>query len=250
MKIGIILTAYGMVDYIDDCLRSWVAARTQRLDDHEFVICAVSVPFASFPNTADDGTIAKLHNFVDSGEIDHLITEPVGILETEARGLALSYLKTKDVDAVWQVDIDEQYTQQDISRILRYVDGQPYTAAFRLCLKNYIFDQKTYLAEPFTPMRIHRLKSGSLALKGFWADNNMFYTPESSDEIIRDDRLANTTVPSAVAWVRHITWQSDSRSRSKVAYQLARWGACSFRWDESKGLMFDPDVPTPRLLTD
>jgi hypothetical protein len=249
-KIGIILTAYGMIDYVDDCLRAWLAARTQRLNDHEFVIAAVSVPFAAFPDSADDGTVARLRGLLDSGEIDHLITEPIGIPETEARGLALTYLRTRDVDIVWQVDIDELYTERDISRILRYVDGQPYIAAFRLCLKNYVFDTRTYLADPFTPMRIHRTKVGPLESMGFWADNNVYYGKEGAPQTMRDDQMATVVIPQTCAWIRHITWQSDARAERKVRYQLARWNRCSFRWDETKGLVFDPAAPAPRTLTD
>lgn len=250
MRIGIILTGFGMADYVDACLKSWISARSQRLEDHEFIICAVSVHFAAFPDSYDDGTIAKLRNFVNSEEIDHLITEPNGIEETKARGLAFEWLKEKDIDIVWQVDIDEQYTEQDISRILRYVENQPYMAAFRISFKNYVFNTKTYLAEPFTPMRIHRMKFGPMEPVGFWADNNMYYKTNTSEHLTRDDSLATIVIPSTCAWVRHITWQSDARSRRKVQYQLARWGNCTFRWDNSKGLVFDPSSIAPRTLSD
>ncbi len=261
MRIGCILTGYGMADYVESCLRAWIAARTARLDDHEFVICAVSVPFAAFPDSADDGTVDRLAAHLAAGEIDHLITEPKGIPETEARGLALTWLKTQHVDAIWQVDVDEQYTEQDISRIIRYVDANPFVAAFRLSLKNYVFDRATYLADPFTPMRIHRIKAGPLEASAFWADNNVSYQG-AGGRTVRDDALATLTVPATVAWVRHITWLNDERSKRKIVYHEGHFASrpeglrCSYSWDETKGLVFNDAYyrfvghPLPRLLKD
>ncbi len=260
MRIGIILTGYGMADYVQSCLAAWIAARTSRLDDHEFIICAVSVPFAAFPNAEDDGTVARLAAHLAAGEIDHLITEPKGIPETEARGAALSWLDTKDVDVIWQVDVDEIYTERDISRILRYVEANPFVAAFRLCLKNYVFDHQTYLADPFTPMRIHRLKAAHLEAVAFWADNNVLY--EGAGYRVRDDSLATLTVPQTVAFVTHVTWLSDSRSRAKITYHEGHFTSrpaglrCSYSWDDDKGLVFNEAYyqfvgqPIPRLLRD
>ncbi len=239
MRIGCILTGYGMADYVQSCLAAWIAARQQRLDDHEFVICAVSVPFAAFPNTQDDGTVARLAAHLAAGEIDHLITEPKGIPETEARGAALSWLKTQDVDAVWQVDVDEIYTERDISRILRYVEANPFVMAFKGSLKNYVFDDKTYLVEPFTPMRIHRTGSLRYLADHFWDDNNIAYRDLRTDTIVRDVDMATLVIPASVGWPRHLTWQNSLRSKAKVEYQQSRGWSCSFRWDEATGLTWN-----------
>lgn len=246
MRIGIIYVAHQMAEYVPMSLGPWIAARTQHLDDHEFVIAAVSVPFAGFPQDKElDGTVGLLKNHLDANEIDHLITGNEPMVETQARGAALTYLKSQDVDIVWQVDSDESYTEQNIYRIARFVDKEPYIPSFRLCLKNYVFDDKTYLVDPFTPMRIHRIKVGSLEAMTFWADNNVMYGMPGLSYNRRDDELAVMTVPQGAAWIRHITWLSDLRSKRKIEYHENHFTSrptgvrSSYRWDEDKGLVFN-----------
>ena len=57
-------------------------------------------------------------------------------------------------------------------------------------------------------------------------------------------------IPQSVAWVRHITWQNDLRAKAKVEYQVHRWGRCSFAWDDTKGLIFNPSLPAPKVMRD
>ena len=253
MKIGVILTGYGMLNYVDRCLEGWLRARNDHYGTHKIVICAVSVPFAGFPDATDDGTVEELHRAKRLGDIDHVIDSPKHIPETVARSMALQWLKTQGVDYTWQVDLDEEYTLGDINAIVRFVEADRWTVGWKLSLKNYVFDEQTYLAEPFQPMRIHRIDSLSGCIAdGFWADNNVSYRGVTTDTLFRDTSFACKTVPQQTAWIRHITWQSNARSRDKIKYQLeARgWPSCQFAWDPVKGLIFNPALPAPRVLRD
>jgi len=255
MKIAIILVGYNMEEYVAQCLAPWFAARANRLDGNDFVICAVSVPFTGFPNDdKPDATVSLLRAELDAGHIDHLITGTEPMAETEARGAALRWLRDNHCDVSIQVDIDEMYNIDQIEKIFRFVEANPFTVAFKLSFKNYVFDDKTFLVEPFTPMRIHRLFPGHFKAFGFWADNNVYYEGARQAEgvpYIKDVEYATMTIPASVALVSHLTWPNNLRSKKKVEYQIARWGdRCSFRWDDARGLIFNPDLPIPKTASD
>lgn len=253
MKVGIILTGRNMQEYVVPCLSAWIVARAQKLGGHDYLICAVSVPFAGFPDDHEDDTVPLLRGELEAGRIDHLITEPKNIPETVARGMALTWLRDAGCNISIQVDLDEEYTLDQIDRIFRFVQYNPFAVALRASLKNYIFDGQTYLIEPFTPMRIHRLRPrANLEAVGFWADNNVMYIERGRGDdgletgrTIRDSDLATMTIPPSVAWIRHMTWLSDDRSRRKVAYHENHFNSrpsgvrSSYRWDDAKGLVFN-----------
>lgn len=253
-RIGIILVGYNMEEYVTPCLDAWIRARAQRLGGHEFVICAVSLPFAGFPNEGPDSTADILKMHLDLGQIDHLITEPKNIPETTARGMALHWLSDQDCDVSWMVDLDEFYTTHDIQQILEFVGDNPWVDWFRLSLKNYVFDDKTYLIEPFQPPRIHRMRvaDGQYQAHSFSADNDIAYGGSVTRDLISQDQFASLVVPPSVAWIRHMTWQQGDRARRKIEYQLKgrNWPQCSFAWDEVKGLVFNPGLPVPKVARD
>lgn len=253
MKIGIILTGYNMEEYVSRCLGPWIQAKKIKLDGHEFVICGVSVPFAGFPASKKDNTTTILEQLRQAGAINHLITEPENIPETTARGMALQWLKTQEVDIIWQVDLDELYTINDISNILACVDRNPFITWFRLSLKNYVLDEHTFLEEPFQPPRIHRINDRGYSAHSFSADNDIQYGGKITRDIHPQEHFATMIIPQGVAWVRHMTWQNNSRSRRKIEYQLKgrNWPSCTFAWDDARGgLIFNPFLPAPKIARD
>jgi hypothetical protein len=193
----------------------------------------------------------------ERGEIDHLIDGPDDIRETEARGMALTYLVAQNVDAIWLVDSDELYDAESIQRLIEFVDQNPWTDWFRLSLKNYVIDRQTYLAEPFTPPRIFRTHPNGRGNHHpfiFIEDNDIGYKDVSAGPnapIWHQMSFASQTVPANYVWVPHITWQNDSRARDKFFYQADARGwrkVCSFSWDDSQGgLIFSPALPRPKV---
>jgi len=244
MRVGVILVGYNTEDLIGPCLAPWIEARQTRLGGNTFIICAVNVPFVGFDNDGQDGTRDHLERDLGAGYIDHLIVSDTPMKETEARSEALRWLKTEDVETVIQVDSDEQFALTDISRVFAFVAANPFACWFRLCLKNYVGingDNKTYLVEPFTPPRIHRIRlPGGFTAYAFNQDNDICYTGGITRDVKRQEQFASMTVPKESVWIRHLSWLSDSRSKAKVEYQRKRWGHSSFRWDEvSNQLRFD-----------
>lgn len=243
--IGLIFCAYGTKDYVHQSLRVWLDLRAA---GHQVTICAVNVRFAGFEGE-DDGTREVLRGYLERGYIDNLIDGPDNVPEAIARGTALQYLRDK-VDLIWMVDSDEFYTMDEINSILRYMEENPWIAWARLCFKNYVMDDKTYLAEPFTPPRVFRVWAASYRVHSFSGDNDIAYGGTITRDILSQERFASATVPKEIAWVKHLTWQSNDRSRRKIAYQTARWGnVCSFAWDDTQGgLIFNPALPRPKVI--
>lgn len=252
MKIGIIYVGYQTEEYIDNSLAPWFEAKKLRVNDNDFCICAVSTSFLGFDNNDKlDNTIPILTKYLQDGKIDYLITEPKNIPEIQARGMALKYLIEEDCEIVWQVDSDEFYTLGQIGQIAYFVELNPFIMWFRLNLRNYVFTDKEYLSEPFTPPRIHRISSNGFIATSFNQDNNIAYG--GFDQQV----FANMTIPMSIAYIKHITWLNNERSRKKVEYQKLRWGHCSFRWNEKiNKLEFDPDFykktgqSIPKIITE
>lgn len=258
LSIGVIYTAYNTADLVPASLSPWVAARRAALGGNTFKVCAVSVPFEGFDHggAAEDGTRALLGTAAYKGEIDHAIVRDKVMSEVDARGAALHWLVEQGCDVIWQWDADEVATLEDLERIAAFVKEQPYVNTFRISYRNLVFDTQHVLAEPFTPMRIHRVRlpGGYLAV-GFWDDNNVYYVRpwegKVDGEVVRDVQLACLTVPATVAAPLHHSWLSNERSKRKIAYQLVGrgWPECSFRWDETTDqLAFNEAYYTARGL--
>lgn len=253
---GIIFVGYNCEDLIHRSLTPWVEAKRCGLDGHTFKIVGVSVPFIGFEQPSEqDGTHSYFHHYLEWG-IDHVILNHIPVKETDARGAALKWLVEQGVDFIWQVDSDEVFAKSDISNAARFVEDNPWVQWFRVSYKNFVFDEKHYLAEPFTPPRIHRVYAPKgYKTFGFYEDNNVLYSRPwmNNDPFIPDTAFSSMTIPLAVP---HYSWVSNERSRLKEKYQRKRWNHCSFKWnDQSNSLEFDPayfaarGLPLPEVIT-
>ena len=233
-KYGILLCAYNTADYIDDCLESFIG-------DDRFVISAVSVPFLEYRSQEDlnDGTTDKLREYLNKGDIHNLVDRPKFIKEHEARNLALKFLKDSGVDYIFIVDSDEIYSKEDLDNIVEWVENNP-ANWYRVCLKNYVFDKDTYLADPFDPPRIFTVNSGNLMLANMYWDNDFLFFNTDTNQLLKyTDVKNNLRIPKEVAWVTHYSWMNDEIGKRKVEYQQNHFGHSSFKWDKNNGLTFD-----------
>ncbi len=251
--VGVIWVGHNCAEYLNGphgcSLRPWMEAKQQRLGGHEWKICAVSVPFQGFDQQPPDGTWEILRAKHAERFVDHLVTSDYPITEVVARQQALKVLMEMGCDTILQADADEFPATDQIERIMGFV-GKSLAPCFKLSLRNYIFDTHTYLVEPFTPMRIHRVTfPGGWRAAGFWDDNNVQYVNRDGG-VKRDVDFACVTVPKTVAWISHITWISNERSRKKSEYQQLRWGRCDYRWDDTAGRLVWNISPEPETATD
>lgn len=246
-KFGIIYTAYNTEDYVGATIAPWTKAREEKWGGHEYVICAVSCPFKKFGIQTTDKTLAILQKWMGAGAIDCIITKDEPVEETDARGQALTWLTSQGVDFTWQADSDEFFTKDNVEKITKFVCNSMATW-FKVSYKNYVFENEVFLVEPFTPARIHRIKSAGFEAIGFWDDNNVKYKNPVTGEMKNDVEFANVTIPKTLAWVKHMTWLNDFRSRLKIEYQKARGWQCSFAWDKDHGLVWNYEYFSSRGL--
>ena len=236
MKIGLIYCAYNTEEYLFDSLKPF-------REDSRFIISTVSVPFLEYrdQDIKVDDTTEKLRKYKESGAIKYLVDSPKYIKEHEARNLALNELKKDKVDYILLCDSDEVYKKEDLDKIVDYITKDKESIWWRLCLKNFVFDEETYLEEPFCPPRIFRVKTDRLSHPSFYWDNDISYLDELGFRTGYEN-LKSKTIPKEIAWIDHFTWMNDERSKKKLDYQLSHFGgSCSFKWDEEKGLTFNED---------
>lgn len=242
MKIGIIFCAFNCADTIEECLKPW-----REVKDENFLYSCISAPFKQYENSGipEDNTI----KLVSESKLINKHFYDIGYpTEIEARGLCLDFLKKNGCDVIWQVDGDEVYTVEEINNILKYVEEYPQIAWFRLSLKNFVFDQNTYLADPFTPARIFRLSYPPFKAGSFRDDNNLSYIYGEGQDVW-DECLANKIIPKEIAWITHYSWLSNETSKNKVKYQKDRGWNCSYEWDEvNNKLIFNPQFYRGREL--
>ena len=235
MKIGLIYCAYNTEEYLFDSLKPF-------REDPRFIISAVSVPFLEYrdQDIKVDDTTEKLRKYKESGAIKYLVDSPKYIKEHEARNLALNELKKDKVDYILLCDSDEVYKKEDLDKIVDYITEDKESIWWRICLKNFVFDEETYLEEPFCPPRIFRTKTEDLSHPSFYFDNDISYLDKSGQRISYE-KLKNDTIPQGWVWVDHYTWPDNERGKEKQKYQMSHFGLCSFSWDEKKGVTFNEE---------
>jgi glycosyltransferase involved in cell wall biosynthesis len=239
-KIGVLLCAYNMAEYLDKCLSSWIFAKKDGLGGNEFIISAVSASFAEYKDAGinEDNTKELLLEYYNKHEIDYLSDNLEWVSEKEARNAALKPLLQENCDAVVMVDADEFFSINDIENIFNYVSFEKWISSFAISYKNFVFNENTYLKEPFQPNRIWRVNTNGYKLVECVYDNNMAYS--NGVNLVGEDKLPHKKIPPHVAWVPHFTWMDNEKSKHKQAYQRKRWGLSGYKWNEEKNcLEFD-----------
>lgn len=248
-KIGILGCGYECDEYIDAVLSAWIKIKKENNLNVEFVFSFVYCQFKEYIEINGEKEIIEPEWYSKYKEhIDFFFT-PKPSSEAEARNIALKPLLDNHCDVVWILDLqDEIYTINNIRNIADFIqrDGGS-TAWFSICLKNYVFDDKTYLLDPFTPPRVFRTYyNNTYVLKSFEWDNDPFY--ERVDRQVNDllkyefdttgkisyKQLSSMQIPQNITYINHYSWLSNNKSRDKVNYQLKHLGECSYKWNEEK----------------
>lgn len=242
--IGILFCGYRTIEYVAASLRPWQEAQTDKLGNNEWVISAVSLPFDKYKDmndaNTDDGTQAYLRDEYNNHRIDYLATEPEFLDEAAARNLALKPLLAAGCDLIWCWDSDEIIKEEQIEKILKFIENNLFENWFSLSYKNYVFDKNTYITEPFTPPRIFRVNAGGLSLNKFYWDNDILYYYGIKGIKISYKELSNKTIPSNLVLIDHFTWLNDEKSKNKCEYQKKHFGHCGYRWNDIENkLEFD-----------
>lgn len=231
-KIGISAIGYECKEHLWDVLAPWRSLRLKY--PNQFFI---SVAHGVFPETKDlgfpilstDGTIQDLEFCYDSGIIDNLSILQEPAYEKDIRNVTLPSLLSKDIDYLWLLDLqDEIYTEEEILRILSFINEEKFIPTFKINFKNYIFDLNQYI-DDFVAPRIwnNKLYGG---VDGFFYDNDIVFKNGS-----RADHLAIQTIPNRIAFIKHLSWvgSKDYLTR-KIEFQKKHYGQCSYLWNNEK----------------
>lgn len=258
MKIGILYCAYNCAEYLEKSLYPWIEVKEKHALGHNYIISAVSVPFEEYRDivlTPDD-TTEKLKFLADSGKIDNLVSEPKYVKEHIARNSALQFLLKADVDYVILWDGDECPQVKQLEAIIAFALRDSYITWFAVSYKNFVFDEKTFMVEPFMPPRIFKVFSNGYRLKEFYWDNDIHYVENTGDQfkVITEGKtdaqlfakselfeekksyknMSSATIPDGVAWINHYSWIDNDKTKAKVEYQNKHFqGRCSFSVNKS-----------------
>lgn len=251
-KIGVIYCSYGMPELLHKSLSPWIEARKTQLCDTQWVIAAVSVPFKEYENVStfvkDEITPVELDKLVQEDKIDFLVHDDGFFEEKDARNGALIPLLEAGCTEIILLDNDEVYQISDIEGVINYSNLNKWESWFSFSLKNFVFDESTYLVERFCPPRLFRVNTNGYAMIGFYFDNDIAYkgiinkNGQFEEVTVSYRDLPHRNIPVEYADIMHLTWIDNARTRAKIAYQMSHFkGVCSY-WvnPESDKLEFNP----------
>jgi hypothetical protein len=246
MSVGILISAYALEDYIEDCLSPWL--------EFDLPMACSSFHFKSFEKKDNTKTIEKLNTLLNKDYQKCFSDDPLVLEEAEARNISLNFLKQQKVDSIFILDVDEFYSKKDIEILLEYIKDPDFNfcAWGSVNFKNYIFDEKTWV-DGFCPPRFFNMEYRGLKLDKFYWDNDITYVDDKGG-IFDYKHLPHITIPKNKLHIKHLTWMNNLRSKEKVEYQIKHFGHCSYKWNYGENkLEFDLDfykkhnLPLPQL---
>jgi len=252
MKIGLIASGYNCEQFLAECVAGWKQFKAH--GEHELVCSFVHNCFKEnqelgFSRWSSDNTMEMFDSYFSEGFLDYYDVSKKYLNEHEARNICLKNVLSSDVDYVWTIGLDEIYSFEDISKILKFVQMNSFITWFKVNYKNYVFDGKQWI-DGFCPPRVFKVAAHG-GLKKLYYDDDFVYNDGT------DYKAAPCLeVPRNIAHIKHMTWL-HSNGKAKVEYQKKRWGddGCSYSWnyDENK-LIFNTDfhkknnIPLPALI--
>lgn len=241
MKVGLLFCAYNCDHSIDEVLKPWIEVKRRNHPD-QFLF---SFSYGQFKEYADLFGVAPViypawyEKHKDNIDFFQLLPP---LSEAENRNAALKPLLKAACDLIMLVDAqDEYFTVAQIDEIFDKVRLDKFVSWFSIQYRNFVFDEKTYLVNPFTPPRIFRVNTNGYKLhKVFW-DNDLSYLCGDGREISYKD-LPNKLIRNEPG-IKHLSWMSDETGKKKCLYQLNHFqGQCGYKWNEIENkLEFNED---------
>jgi hypothetical protein len=253
VKVGVIAVGYKCEGHFMNALAPFVSMKHGVRSEHTNLLVTppseheiyISVTTALFKEYADLGDIYDngptedlIFKYTESKSIDdfNIIRNPP-ILDFQSRSASLRFLKEKNVDVIWQLDLlDEWYTRKEIEQTLDYIQEENLYDYYKLPFKNYFgkSHERKYVAN-FCPVRIiWNNKNGGI--KDFYWDNDIEFNNGKKTPF-----CAGKAVPSSICNPKHYSWIGNKETlQKKIAYQHKAINCCSYRWnEETDSLEFD-----------
>lgn len=237
LKIGILGCGYSCEDRLDERLYPWFKIAQK----YNIIFSFVSARFSEYEdlniNQNNLPTTIALNWYKKANLIQYLEIPEESMSEADARNLALKHLLNEKCDYISLLDLsDEFYTEEQIEKIIEYIsrEDNKFYGWFSLNFKNYIGDDNHWV-DGFHPPRIFRNKfTEFVALDKMTYDNDVQYIDKLENKVLDYRYIPNKNIPKNIAFIKHLTWQSNQKSKEKIEYQEKRWGkdSCSYKWDD------------------
>lgn len=252
MKLGVVISVYNGMDFLEECLRDWISLKTLGIE-----IAIVDCLFERFngktPNS-NDGTVEFLEKYLKEKKIDFFQKLKPNLKENEARNIAIEYLLNKDVTHVLTTAPDEIFKKTDIKYLIDFLQKDETNALFYLNYKNYIGNKKNYILG-FCPKRIWTAQYYNFLFNGLrFDDDGMFYDTHSKN-IVSDNIFPSIVIPNLQ--IKHYSWLDGETSKNKIEYQKSRGWVCSYKVDQNNKVSFNeefyrqnPNIQIPKIYTD
>ena len=228
MKVGLIASAYNSASFLAECIEPWKKLKEKK--EYSLYCSFIHACFKEneelgFPLKSEDNTHNLLEKYYSENFLDYYNFSNAYLKEHDARNVCLKNVLQEGVDYVWTIGLDEIYTLEEIEKILKFVEFNPWVDWFKINYKNYVFDGSQWV-DGFCPPRIFKVNTHG-GLKSLYYDDDFVYADGSDYK-----SLSSLEVPRNIAHVRHMTWL-HSNGKSKVEYQKKRWGeeGCSYSWN-------------------
>jgi len=216
MKIGIVLTAYNVDDYISQCLRPWLELKK----DYNLLISCNSGMFKDYHQLGFKEKNENTTSILVNSKLDFLVTTngENSLDEDYSRNLCLSFLNRNNCDIIWVVDGDEIYSKNEIKNILDFIIKNPEHSSYSIEFKNYTFHYP-YFTKGFRKPVIYRTNFND-GISHFTFDTYIQY----NDGTHIDNILKCCPIPKSICFTNHFSWlESDTRTLEKIKYQNIRY---------------------------
>jgi hypothetical protein len=237
--VGVVACGYECDDLIDRVLEPW-----KKFSKENIIFSGVYAPFIEWYKLFG-GSLGETPSWYEHHKemFKYFSVPSKAGTEAEIRNIALEpLLKKEECDYIFLLDLsDEIYTIEEIERIFSFVKFHPEISWFSLRFKNYVFKETQWL-EGFNPPRVFSTRADGLVLKDFYFDNDIRYIDPYRQEIVDYKTLPSLLVPKNIAFIKHLTWLNNERSRRKYEYQIRHFGHCSYKWNyDTQELEFDDE---------
>lgn len=234
IKIGIQILAYNCAESFSKLIEPWARLK----EELNFVFWVGSGQFKIYKEMGcedlNQETI-KLLTTEYKDVIDFLfIPDSNNLLsDHDMRSQCLGFFEEEDVDLLWILDADEFYSEEEIRRVVEFVQHQQEYDYYRISMKSYVMDNNHWV--DFIPMRIvWRKRFGGI--RNYYFDNHYCYHDNSE---YRSHKCCD--IPKEVVFPLHYTWTQyhnttgPKKIQDKIEYQKRYYSdGCGYYYDEEK----------------
>ena len=126
MKICLILVTKNQIKYLEDCLKTWIAAK----DYYSLLIVVID-------KTSNDGSKQFLKEYKHRQKIDYLNFVDEKISGFECQNIGCEWALTQNTDIIIKINAEDMFLLSDIHNIIQYIKDSS-SIIFDIEYKNFI----------------------------------------------------------------------------------------------------------------